>query len=117
MRDRTGCGQGNQSKNREPEERERLVCIGHSDWFLPQSWSTTLSNELLTLRGSSPSYSMKPSFLNLFRKKFTRERVVPTISASVVCEIFGTRRVGFACFPYRASSSSVRASRFSLELK
>ena len=33
---------------------------------------------------------MKPSFLNLFRKKFTRERVVPTISASVSCEIFGT---------------------------
>jgi len=30
---------------------------------------------------------MKPSFLNLFRKKFTRERVVPTISASVSCEI------------------------------
>ena len=32
---------------------------------------------------------MKPSFLNLFMKKFTRERVVPTISDSVSCEIFG----------------------------
>ena len=37
-------------------------------------------------------YSMKPSFLNLFKKKFTRERVVPIISASVSCEIFGTSR-------------------------
>ena len=34
-----------------------------------------------------PLYSMKPSFLNLFMKKFTRERVVPIISASVSCEI------------------------------
>ena len=33
---------------------------------------------------------MNPSRLNLFMKKFTRERVVPTISASVSCEIFGT---------------------------
>jgi hypothetical protein len=28
-------------------------------------------------------------------KKFTRDRVVPTISASVVCEIGGTARTGF----------------------
>jgi hypothetical protein len=28
-------------------------------------------------------YSMNPSFLNLFMKKFTRERVAPIISASV----------------------------------
>lgn len=41
------------------------------------------NSELLILIGSSPLYSMKPSFLNWFRKKFTRERVVPTISASV----------------------------------
>ena len=32
---------------------------------------------------------MKPSFLNLFMKKFTRERVVPTISASISCDILG----------------------------
>jgi hypothetical protein len=38
-------------------------------------------------------------FLNLFRKKFTRERVVPTISASVSCEIFGTTRIGLSCLP------------------
>ncbi len=31
---------------------------------------------------SPPLYSMKPSSLNLFMKKLTRERVVPTISAS-----------------------------------
>ena len=64
-----------------------------------QSCSTTLKSELLILSGSSPSYSMKPSFLNLFRRKFTRERVVPTISASVSCEIFGTTRIGLSCFP------------------
>ena len=60
---------------------------------------------------------MKPSFLNLFRKKFTRERVVPIISASVSCEIFGTAREGASCFTYLASSYRVRANRFSLELK
>ncbi len=64
-----------------------------------QSCRTTLNSELLILMGSAPLYSMKPSFLNLFRKKFTRERVVPTISASVSCEIFGTMRTGTACFP------------------
>jgi len=41
---------------------------------------------------SPPLYSMKPSFLNLFMKKFTRERVVPTISASISWEIFGNTR-------------------------
>ena len=38
---------------------------------------------------------MNPSFLNLFMKKFTRERVAPIISASVSCEIFGSVRWGF----------------------
>lgn len=65
----------------------------------PQSCRTTLNSELLILMGSSPLYSMNPSFLNLFRKKFTRERVVPTISARVSCEIFGTMRTGTACLP------------------
>jgi hypothetical protein len=37
------------------------------------------------------------------------------ISASVSCEIFGSTRCGFES-PYRAISSSVLASRFSLEL-
>jgi hypothetical protein len=32
---------------------------------------------------------MKPSFLNLFMKKFTRECVVPIILASASCEING----------------------------
>jgi hypothetical protein len=65
----------------------------------PQSCSTTLRNELLIVSGSSPSYSMKPSFLNLFKKKFTRDRVVPTIFASVSCEIRGTTRAGLSCLP------------------
>jgi hypothetical protein len=64
-----------------------------------QSCRTTLRSELLILRGISPSYSMKPSFLNLFRKKFTRDRVVPIISASVSCEIFGTTRTGLSTLP------------------
>jgi hypothetical protein len=37
-------------------------------------------------------YSMNPSFRNLFMKKFTRERVVPTISASVYWETRGNVR-------------------------
>jgi hypothetical protein len=40
-----------------------------------------------------PLYSMKPSLRNLFMKKFTRDRVVPTISASVSCESRGSLRV------------------------
>jgi hypothetical protein len=35
-----------------------------------------------------PLYSMKPKSLNRFRKKLTRERVVPIISASVSWLIF-----------------------------
>jgi hypothetical protein len=66
---------------------------------MPQSWRTTLSKERLILSASSPLYSMKPSFLNWFRKKFTRARVVPIISASVSCETFGTTRAGRSCFP------------------
>ena len=46
-----------------------------------QSCRTMLSRVLLILR--PPLYSMNPSFLNLFMKKFTRERVAPIISASV----------------------------------
>ena len=55
-----------------------------------QSRSTTLRSELLTF--SSPLYSMNPSLRNLFMKKFTRDRVVPTISASVSCDTFGNVR-------------------------
>jgi hypothetical protein len=42
---------------------------------------------------------MKPSFLNLFVKKFTHERVVPTISASVSWGIFGRTRCGLSSVP------------------
>src|SRR5205807_8127088 len=79
-----------------------------------QSCRTTLNRELLIL--IPPLYSMNPSFLNLFMKKFTRERVAPIISASVSCGIRGSTRWVWSGLPYRASSSSVRASRFSLEL-
>src|SRR5688572_5191436 len=59
-----------------------------------QSCRTMLRRELLILR--PPLYSMSPSFLNLFMKKFTLARVVPIISASVSWEIFGSLRCGLA---------------------
>ena len=46
-----------------------------------------------------PLYLMKPSLRNLFMKKLTRERVVPTISASVSCAIFGRTRCGLSSVP------------------
>ena len=55
---------------------------------LAQSWSMMLSSELWTFRLAS-SYSMNPSLRNLFMKKLTRERVVPTISASSSCDSLG----------------------------
>jgi hypothetical protein len=57
---------------------------------VPQSRSTTLRSELLIF--NTPSYSMNPSRRNLFMKKFTRERVVPIISASVSCDTLGKVR-------------------------
>jgi hypothetical protein len=53
-----------------------------------QSFSTTLSRDLSTW--ISPLYRMKPSFRNLFMKTFTRDRVVPIISASISCETLGS---------------------------
>ena len=64
-----------------------------------------------------PLYLMKPSFLNLFMKKLTRERVAPIIPASISCDTLGSIFSGWGCLPYRVSSRRVRASRFSLELK
>jgi hypothetical protein len=60
---------------------------------------------------------MKPNFLNRFIKKLTRERVVPTISARVSWLILGITFSGFPFLPNRANSRSIRANRFSLELK
>jgi hypothetical protein len=60
------------------------------DWFGGQSRKTTLRRELCTFK--PPLYSMNPSFRNLFMKKFTRERVVPTISASVSWDTRGSVR-------------------------
>ncbi len=59
-----------------------------------------------------PLHVMKPSFLNLFRKKLTRDLVAPIISASVSCGIFATTDSGVPSFPKWASNSRVRASRF-----
>src|SRR5580658_8237615 len=48
------------------------------------SCRTTVRRVLLTW--ISPLYRMKPSFLNLFMKKFTRGRVAPILSASISCD-------------------------------
>jgi hypothetical protein len=61
------------------------------------SCKTTDSRDLLIL--ILPLYSMKPSFRNLFMKKFTRERVVPTMLARVSWETLGSMRSGCSCFP------------------
>jgi hypothetical protein len=51
----------------------------------------------------------------LVHEEVTRERVVPTISASVSCDSFGSTRCDvFAAEP---GQQQQRASRFSLELK
>src|ERR1700730_1418074 len=55
---------------------------------LAYSCRTTLKREVLICR--PPLYLMKPSFLNLFKKKLTRGRVVPIISASVSYETLGS---------------------------
>ena len=77
-----------------PLRPPRSIADGEGAVGTPQSCRTTLKRELLMVMGRSAEYSMKPSFLNLFRKKFTRERVVPTISARVIWEIVGTTRAG-----------------------
>ena len=56
--------------------------------FVRYSCRPTLRREGLTW--ISPSYWMKPSFLNLFMKKLTRDRVVPIISASISSDTFGS---------------------------
>ena len=57
---------------------------------------TTPSRDLLIFR--PPLYSMKPSLLNLFMKKFMRVRVVPTISAKTPWETLGSVICWF-CLP------------------
>src|SRR5580658_2637861 len=64
---------------------------------LRYSCRTTLKREVLMCR--PPLYLIKPSFLNLFIKKLTLERVVPIISASVSCEILGITPWGWSSFP------------------
>src|SRR5579864_6374966 len=71
--------------------------------MLSQSCRTTLRRE--SLMWISPSYWIKPSFLNLFMKKLTRDRVVPIISASISCDTLGSIFWGWSCAPKRASSS------------
>jgi hypothetical protein len=80
-----------------------------------QSCRMTLSSDLWTLM--TPLYSMKPSSRKRFMKKLTRDRVVPTISASVSCVIFGISVSGSPGLPNSANNRRILARRFSLELK
>src|ERR1700674_5958431 len=84
--------------NTQPRNRSILNTVGISRSLartvslritrkLNYSCRTTLRRELLTW--ISPLYWMKPSFLNLFMKKLTRDRVVPIISASISCDTLG----------------------------
>ena len=93
-----------------------MVKIDHIEKKLRggQSCRSTPSNALCTR--SSPLYSMKPSFLNLFKKWLTRYRVVPTISASVSWPILVGIGSGRPSLPKFASNRRSRARRFSLEL-
>ena len=72
-------------------------CSEGDSCYCELSCRTTLSRDVLILR--PPLYSMKPSFLNLFMKKFTRDRVVPIISASISCESLGRTPCGLSSFP------------------
>ena len=76
VRDTLGAPPGGAVRGQDPLWRYSFSRVGF------QSCRTTLNRELLIFR-PPPLYSMRPSFLNLFMKKFTRERVAPIISASV----------------------------------
>jgi hypothetical protein len=79
-------------------------------------WSCrmTFNNELWT--SMPPLHLMKTSFLNLFMKKLTSDRVVPIISASVSWLIFAIAGSGVPSLPKFANSRSRRARRFWHEL-
>jgi len=93
-------GLGDQAAPERIHAPAKLLCA--DSWALRQppnlqSWRTTLRSEVLICR--PPLYLMKPSFLNLFMKKFTRERVVPTISASISCDTLGSTLWGLSSLP------------------
>jgi hypothetical protein len=92
-----GHGGGMGDSHLTQSAQDLLARCGCARGISRQSCRTTLRRELLIL--SPPLYSMKPSFLNLFMKKFTRERVVPTISASVSCDTLGIAPWGCSCLP------------------
>jgi len=83
-----------------PGEMRRFDSLQFLRCSKRQSCRTTLRRELLIWRPRSlPPYAMKPSFLNLFMNELIRVRVVPTISASVSCEISGSALIGWFSFP------------------
>src|SRR5687767_2821273 len=89
-----------------------LVCRAAEDSHRDVSAVSTARSEVLIFR--SRLYSRTPNLRNLFMNTFTRARVVPTISAKTDCDTWGRTRHTWSCpSPWRASSRSVRASRFS----
>jgi hypothetical protein len=73
------CGFYAECSHHDTDKEVILSCFAQPR--IGYSCRTTVRSDLLTL--IPPAYSMKPSFLNLVIKIFTRERVVPIISASV----------------------------------
>ena len=74
----------------------RVACVSEGFYSGLNRWSAGLvpqhdaQERVVDLQAAV--VPMKPSFRNLFMKKFTRERVVPTISANVSCETLGKVR-------------------------
>jgi len=83
-----------------PDMLERISCVFGTEpsaRSLTYSCNTTLRREVFICR--PPLYLIKPSFLNLFMKKLTRDRVVPTISASISCDTLGSNPWGWSSLP------------------
>ena len=106
--------------------KEKMVRLLHkqhamSDRFISHMLARNIriEEDLIDQLFNSSERRLARALLLLARygKQERPARVVPTISARVSCEMSGTSRTGESCLPYRARSSSVRASRFSLELK
>ena len=89
----------------------REVQRRHAEYDAIVTWGEKLSLAMLMQQQfasvGKPHIAMmyqfeKPNIrvpLNLFKKKFTRDRVVPTISASAPCDMTGSIRCGLLFFP------------------
>jgi hypothetical protein len=63
-----------------------------------------------TVNPQTPLWSTKPSFRNLFMKKLTLDRVVPTMSA-VIRQMAGVLQVSVATLPEQVKEELVNKAR------